>query len=449
MASTDIYRATDATAASGYSQKWTWSGWVKRSGISSEQGIFSNERTDNHVNSRFKLRFIASDVITWECKDSGGSDDSSFETNALFRDTSGWYHICFVYDTDNGTAADRLILYVNGVRQTFGSENQASSGFGTLWSSAMIHQVGRYDDNSGNSKYFNGSMSHIHLSYGYALAPTVFGETDSTTGEWKIKTSPSVTYGSQGYFILKDGNSLTDQSGESNDFTLSGGTLTNTEDNPSNVFATGNPLCYDMATLSQGNTTQTSSGWKSSVTTLGFNSGKFYCEGKIVTTASGTTRSVFGACTEGIYNQQASGEMGQINTSGNTSHGYSPNGGAVILNTSQIDTIATATANDIIRVALDLDNGFIYYGKNGVWENSGDPTSGATGTGGYAFPNTQGRVFFGNTTYGSTINSMNFGNGYFGTTAISSEGTNASNIGKFEYDVPTGFTALCTKGLNE
>ena len=45
--------------------------------------------------------------------------------------------------------------------------------------------------------------------------------------------------------------------------------------------------------------------------------------------------------------------------------------------------------------------------------------------------------------------SFNFGNGVFGTSAIASEGTNASGIGKFEYDVPTGYTALCTKGLNE
>ena len=32
----------------------------------------------------------------------------------------------------------------------------------------------------------------------------------------------------------------------------------------------------------------------------------------------------------------------------------------------------------------------------------------------------------------------NFGNSYFGTTAVSSAGTNASNNGIFEYDVPTG-----------
>ena len=50
---------------------------------------------------------------------------------------------------------------------------------------------------------------------------------------------------------------------------------------------------------------------------------------------------------------------------------------------------------------------------------------------------------------GAPIYQFNFGNGYFGTTAISSEGTNASGIGKFEYDVPSGYTALSTKGLNE
>ena len=43
---------------------------------------------------------------------------------------------------------------------------------------------------------------------------------------------------------------------------------------------------------------------------------------------------------------------------------------------------------------------------------------------------------------------FNFGNGYFGTTAVSSAGTNASGNGIFEYDVPTGYTALSTKGLN-
>ena len=43
---------------------------------------------------------------------------------------------------------------------------------------------------------------------------------------------------------------------------------------------------------------------------------------------------------------------------------------------------------------------------------------------------------------------MNFGQGYFGTTAVASAGSNASGIGTFEYDVPAGYTALSTKGLD-
>ena len=113
-------------------------------------------------------------------------------------------------------------------------------------------------------------------------------------------------------------------------------------------------------------------------------------------------------------------------------------------------------SSDIIGVALDLDNNKLYFHKNGTYENSGDPTSGSTGTGAISIdaPSTLPSGFYsplvadlcGASAGGGSVN---FGNGYFGTTQISSEGTNASGYGKFEYDVPTGYTALCTKGLNE
>ena len=53
-----------------------------------------------------------------------------------------------------------------------------------------------------------------------------------------------------------------------------------------------------------------------------------------------------------------------------------------------------------------------------------------------------------NRTDGNQFVQYNFGNGHFANTAVSSAGTNASGIGIFEYDVPAGFTALSTKGLN-
>ena len=44
--------------------------------------------------------------------------------------------------------------------------------------------------------------------------------------------------------------------------------------------------------------------------------------------------------------------------------------------------------------------------------------------------------------------SWNFGNGYFGTTAVSSAQNPDDGIGIFEYDVPAGYRALCTKSIN-
>ena len=89
-------------------------------------------------------------------------------------------------------------------------------------------------------------MSHVHHCDGTSLAPTVFGSIDSTTGEWQINTSPTFTPGTNGFTILKDGNTITDQSANSNNFSLVSGTVTNTSDCPSNLFATLNILDSDL-----------------------------------------------------------------------------------------------------------------------------------------------------------------------------------------------------------
>ena len=91
--------------------------------------------------------------------------------------------------------------------------------------------------------------------------PDFFGETDATTGEWRIKTDVTgVTYGNNGFFILKNDNSNLDRSGEGHNQTI-GGTLTKTEDNPSNVFCTWNPLNMTNSNMAflNGNTALSSS----------------------------------------------------------------------------------------------------------------------------------------------------------------------------------------------
>ena len=98
---------------------------------------------------------------------------------------------------------------------------------------------------------------------------------------------------------------------------------------------------------------------------------------------------------------------------------------------------------------MDLDNNRLFFSKNGTFQNSGDPTS---STGAITIPTSSSGFYFMGISdehnNGTNTWEANFGNGYFGTTAVSSAGTNASGNGIFEYDCPSGYTALSTKGLN-
>ena len=430
------------------SKKTTLSVWLKRSGLGTGTffggGADSNNHTFINFNPNGKI-FLQSS--------SGGSNTLVFVTTQVFRDTSAWYHIVVAIDTTQGTASNRVKLYVNGVQVTaFDTETQPSQNLELEWNkSGKTLEIGKYLFQSTYSIY-DGSMSHFNFIDGTQELPTVFGETDSTTGEWKIKTSLSVTYGNNGFFILKDGNSVTDQSGNSNNWTLAAGTLTNTKDCPDNVFATNNPLDFPQsnATFANGNltwSTTTASQYFWTRSTLGASSGKYYFEAKL---SSASSYNHIGITDTSPASATTSLEDGAYNWGYKNSDGYIYNNG------SGSSYGSTFTTGDIISVALDLDNNKLYFRKNNdAWNNSGDPTSGATGTGAISITapasTSTGNYFFcvsDNSSSNNVTWQSNFGNGYFGTTAVSSAGTNASSNGVFEYDVPTGYTALSTKGLN-
>jgi len=442
MASTYL---TKTSPTAGNRTKGTISVWVKRSSLGSYQNIYVDfYSTDNFAG----VRFNNSDTLG-VFSYSGGSAQLDINTNRKFRDTNAWYHIVVAWDTTDGTASDRIKIYINGERETSfsGSPTYPTSSqqimFGIGGSYPIV--IGRRGTD--NAEYFDGSMSHFHRVDNQALAPTVFGSTDSTTGEWKISTSPSITYtGSSDYnfFILKDGNSVTDQSGQSNNLTVGGGTLTKTEDCPSSVFATLDAIQYKTSALtySNGNTTVSfPSAWVFALSQWGVSSGKWYWEAKC--NSGNNANSFYGICAEmvptgnGFYNNSQNGAIMYKVGSGetyidatNNASGYSPS----INNT------------DIVGLALDLDSGTktlkIY--KNGTLLSSG----GTINLSSYYNDTLVFPCFSGNSSSASCSFNVNFGNGYFGGTAVSSAGTNASNNGIFEYDVPTGYTALSTKGLN-
>ena len=372
----------------------------------------------------------------------GGFD---FRTSRLITDSSAWYHICFTFDSTLTTSADRIKIYINGVRETAFNASTTMSQGATIRlneASKVINIGGGFNQN------MDGLLSHINFIDGTAYDASAFGETDATTGEWKINTSPSVTYGNNGFFILKNGNSVTDQSPNTNNFTVGGGTLTNTEDCPSNFFVTLNslnPTSQSNSQLSNGSTKLTNVGgnYFSRTGNIAVTSGKWYAEVKITQLGGGSQVGI-------IDITKATGDSWYANAI-ERAYVYLENGYRYSNDSGGAWGANSYTTGDIIGVAMDLDNNKVYVSKNGTWQNSGDPTSGATGTGAmYSITDGYDYTFVSTTLDSGTdpVHEWNFGNGYFGSTQISSAGTNASGIGIFEYDVPTGYTALSTKGLN-
>jgi hypothetical protein len=456
MANTYLSR-TPATV--GNQKTFTTSVWVKRATGTIANGDFDSS---NYIISyvaqsgspapRGAIWLSETGILAWGCNPSGSvwEPESNVQvngTNVLFRDPSAWYHIVFAVDTTQATESNRLKCWVNGVQYSMSA--YPAQNLDTGYNYTHIHNIGRYA--SGGTGYSSFLMSHFHQIDGTAYDASDFGETDATTGIWKPKTAPSVTYGTNGFFLKfeNSGTMGTDSSPNGNNFTNNG--MTQTVDTPSNVFATWNPLenYYQSATLSNGNTTiQTgNSQYSPSSSTLGVSSGKWYWEVEYDALSGGSDVAYVG-----VLSQFATNSTTSLGTNAND-YGYYVNGNYYNNNTGTAYG-TTYTTGDIIGVALDLDNNKLYFSKNGTWQNSGDPESGATGTGAISITNptstTNGAYFPSICDGSSSANATfktNFGNGYFGTTPVASAGSNG-NGAIFEFDCPSGYYALNTKNIN-
>ena len=439
MANTRLSRTAGAPTLN---TKYTISVWIKRAKLTGDGFIL-----DGYVDAsnRFKFAFQSANKLEiWNSH--SGSDTFALNTNRVFQDTNGWYNIVLSVDTTQATDTNRVKLYVNGVQETDLATNNSpaiNEANNVINESGATISIGDYYS---GSNAFGGCMSHFHFVDGTAYDASNFGSTDSTTGEWEINTSPTLTYGNNGFFILKNDNVINDQSGNANNFTLSSGTLTKTEDNPSNVFATLNTLYFASAdtTFANGNNTvnYNTDSSRSAFGTLGMTSGKYYFEVKIVSDSN--NKGAYGICDTLYNNLNAVGAF--IDSS--SGYGYFANGQSYNGGTGT-SFGAAITTGDIVGVALDMDNLKLYFSKNGTWQNSGDPTSGASGTGA-AYTVTADRTYLpAIRVRNGTKGAFNFGNGSFEATAVASAGSNASGVGIFEYDVPAGYAGLSTQGLNK
>jgi hypothetical protein len=430
------------------SRIWTFSTWLKRSGLSSTQHIFSIDSGSN----RDAFSFDSDDGLRLYFNGSA-TGYADLSTNRVLRDTSAFYHLVIAVDTTQATAANRVKLYINGTQYTWDETTvYGDQNYDTFNASGNTFRIGR-DRTAAN--YFDGILTHTHFIDGTQYAASTFGETDSTSGIWKPKTAPSVTYGNNGFFLKFENSGAmgTDSSGNSNTFTVSGN-LTQNVDTPSNNFATLNPLdnpyVGQKATFSNGNLTGagTETGFLAGASNIGVSSGKYYAEFKL--TAGTSSLQAMGVIKSPV------GNIGTTAPHDSTLfYGVRGNGTKYEASSGTNSWTSTWTTNDIISLALDCDNNRLYIAKNGQYaDGSGNYDEAFTGSPAYITLASNETYHFmgGSISTGSGVSltmQSNFGSGYFGTTAVASANADANGHGAMEYAVPSGYYTLNTKNIKE
>jgi hypothetical protein len=424
-------------ASAGNRQIFTFSFWTKISNVTSRMATYNFGNSTGTVGSGDGNIFFnqgSDQSLVVSC---GGGVDMNVVTNQRFRDTSAWYHVVIAFDTTQATASNRVKVYINGTQVTsFSAATYPSQNYNLNVTNTSIQRLGTGYD-GGITYYYDGSMASFYLIDGQQLTPSSFGETDATTGIWKPK-GYSGSYGTNGFFLKfeSSGSLGLDSSGNGNNFTVNG-TPTQTVDTPSNNFATFNAVDKSdgtATTFSNGNlNVKHANGANGAVTaqrsTLAISKGKWYWEAKCISTG--------GDVRLGIISMSSTDYVTAANPYIlNECYTYKQNG---VKGTSSGDTAygATYTAGDIISILYDADNGSLTFYKNGT-------------TQGVAFSGLSTSFTWGafSTEYDGGEYAYNFGNGFFTTTAITSPVSDGAGLGKFQYTVPTGYYALCTKNIN-
>jgi len=439
-------------------RKWTFSTWIKRGQLvnSSNHQYFFGVGTYTLIGFRLDGSGEADDMYI---QVGTGSSAQGLHTNAKFRDPSAWMHVYVAFDSTDGTATNRLKVYINGnlVDNAYGdySQDQRSSITQNdeddfVGNSGDVINIG-YSTNGTNS-YFDGYMAETHLLIGTTKAHTEFGESNDD-GVWIPKKTNFSTsdYGSNGFKLeyKQTGTSANssglgaDTSGNNNHFSVSNLTsVDQSTDTCTNNFATLNPLVPTPdASWSEGNLKITGSDAteysSNNPATIGVSSGKWYMEIEY-DSAGSNTNPYIGIC--------------PISASATTNMTGSVTDACVIRMDNELYTEGSSTQNffgssisagNIIGIALDMDNQKVWFHLNGTYPNSGNPATGSNA----AFSGiTSGETM---TFCARALNGVfkfNFGSPIF---TISSGNSDGEGHGNFEYAVPSGYFALCTKNLAE
>ena len=457
-------------SSSGNQQVMTWSFWYKRSspGGAAEYVItaFNGTNTD-------RIAFANDDQLHIELKN-GNATEAELHSKKLFRDPSAWYHIVVALDTTDGTTANRCKAYVNNqlitdwdTNDTI-SQNYSMSGFNTA---SKVQDIGAYSGSGGSrSAHCDGYMAELHFIDGQQLTPSSFGETDEDTGQWIPKKYVG-TYGNEGYYLNFSDNSNTtsttlgkDNSGNGNNWTPNNVAVHDSvPDTPTNNFCTFNPIDINVGmvpTIAEGGlkfTTASGNNHSRTDSTIRPSSGKWYAEFYFVSGYESTDSTIQVGILSGNAGRFAGNNDNLTEDNGLGSDGvaYMNNGAVADESSLTILTGLTTWVNDdIIGMAVDLDNDKLFISKNGTWFTNGtgtqDPANGTNPV--YSGGNIASHKKFGfnihSKGYNGTVHKGNYGQDSTFAGATSAGGNaDSGGIGDFKYAPPSGFLALCTKNL--
>ena len=429
-------------------RKGTFSWWMKRAeNEGTAMIVYSNETTSDsnrayiEVDANENFRVISSE---------GADTQILLVTDAEFRDFSAWTNFVVSVDTTQGTAANRVKIYINGVLET----SFSTSTYPGQNADLILFKGGQTNKEhigklNGVSPKLSAYLSEFVFVDGLQLAADQFGEFDSDSGIWRPIDVSGLTFGNEGFYLnFQTSAELGDDvSGNTNDFSETNLIATNqSTDTCTNNFATWNPLWSQTdgnvgdVIFSEGNLkTTTSANYRTYPTTIGFSSGKWYWEIR--------------RYEDDGSNDMHTGVMSELATPANTATwiGNAANGWVFATDAGSTYTGGTesntgyssaGSAGDIVQVAFDADNGKIYFGVNGTWQGSADPAAGTN----YAYSSLDTSLFyFPCASTGSDVEA-NFGSPSY---SISSGNADGNGYGNFEYAVPSGYYSLNTKNLAE
>ena len=406
-------------SVAGNRKTWTWSGWVKRGSLGEFQSIFSS---GDIIGTSIYLFFHSDNRLAV-----GVLGTYEWDTVALFRDPSAWYHIVLNLDTTQAVE-NRIKMYVNGEQQTFTSTGTALALNSEPEINATVpHWIGRNTANSAD--YLDGYISEVNFIDGQALEPSAFGETGDF-GEW-LPMKYSGTYGTNGFYLeaLDSVNLGKDTSGNGNDFINNN--VVQVTDTPTDNYAVLSPLASNSFVPMNGNLDiQGNTSWRGSIATIQFpSSGKYYYEINAVQVAQ---RLVGGLVPIelGIVTSPWQNTIGFVGFASDASAGHVQEN---LSSSNQLYSQAGTSASiDVISFAVDCDTGNVWFGRNGVFyaDNGTTTTSPEAGT-------------------NPTFSGLNITDYFAGAQCYDSNVKTEINFGQkdFAHTPPTGFKALSTKNL--